>query len=148
MKPHPYLRAYMAGALVPTIIVMFIACVYAFLRFGLRIPFAVERGLVFPIAFVPNIWGLWNMLFVKVHQRHGWSLGAHGAVLPCILGPLGFLVASLLSMLAVQGNTLVYFQAITVPYAAIAIGVICGIIIYYFVWKYVVGYLNEVVGVA
>ena len=147
MKPHPYLRAYMAGTLVPTIMVMFIACAYAFLRFGLGMPFAVEKGLVFPLAFVPNLWGVWNVLFVKFHQRHTWSLGAHGAVLPCILAPLGLLLASLFSVLAVRGSALVYFHAVTVPYAAIAAGIACGIVIYYFVWKYVVGFLNEVVGV-
>jgi hypothetical protein len=148
MKPHPYLRAYMAGTLVPTIVVMLIACAYAFLRFGLHMPFAVEKGLVFPLAFVPNIWGVWNVLFVKLHQRHAWSLGAHGAALPCILAPLGFLLASGLSMLAVRGSSLVYLQAITIPYAAIAVAIVCGMAIYYLVWKYVVGFLNEVVGVA
>jgi len=148
MKPHPYLRAYMAGTLVPTIFVMLIACAYAFLRFGLGMPFAVEKGLVFPLAFVPNLWGAWNVLFVKLHQRHTWSLGAHGAVLPCILAPLGFLLASLFSVLAVRGGALVYFHAVTVPYAAIAAVIACSIMLYYFVWKYVVGFLNEVVGVA
>ncbi|ABF41100.1 hypothetical protein Acid345_2099 [Candidatus Koribacter versatilis Ellin345] len=148
MKPHPYLRAYMAGALIPTFVVMIIACAYAFFRFGLRISFPVEKGLVFPLAFVPNLWGVWNVLFVKVHQRHAWSLGAHGALLPCLLAPLGLLTASLLGIIALRGNSLDYFQAITIPYAAVAIAIACAIVLYYFVWKYFVAFLNAVVGVA
>lgn len=148
MKPHPYLRAYMAGALVPTIVIMFIACAYALIRFGLQLPVAIEKGIVFPVAFIPNLWGIWNVLYTKLHERHAWSLGAHGALLPFVLAPLGLLVATSLGLVELRGGLLVYVQAIHVPYSAVLVGFSCALIVYYFVWKYIVRYLNEVVELA
>jgi len=40
------------------------------------------------------------------------------------------------------------FNAITVPYALIAVGFCFGIAVYYLVWKYIVGFLNGVLGIA
>jgi hypothetical protein len=83
-----------------------------------------------------------------MHQRHAWKIGVHGAILPCLLAPLGFLVASLLSMLAVRGHSVVYFESVSIPYTAIAVGLVCAMVLYYVVWKYVVSFLNDAVGVA
>jgi hypothetical protein len=52
--------------------------VYACFRFYFEVPsqFIVEmparpleRGLVFPMAVVPNIWGFWNMLYLAVRSQ-------------------------------------------------------------------------------
>ncbi len=148
MKPHPYLRAYMAGTFIPTLVVMFIACAYAVIRFGTNFPIAIERGIVFPVAFVPNLWGIWNVMFLKIHQRHAWPLGAHGALLPFVLAPLGLAVAGVLSLVSFRGASLIYMNAVMIPYGALAAGVCCAVILYYFVWKYLVSFLNDAVGIA
>lgn len=148
MKPHPYLRAYMAGALTPTIVLMFIACGYALIRFGLHLPIAIEKGIVFPVAFVPNLWGAWNVFYVALHRKHAWPLGAHGALLPFVLVPLGLLVGTTFGLIELRQNVLVYVQGLFIPYHAIFIAFCCALILYYFVWKYLVGYLNRVVEIA
>jgi hypothetical protein len=69
MRPHPYLRAYMAGIVVPTLFLLVIMTVYAVFAFYLEVPsqFVLEmpapplqRAIVFPMAVVPNLWGVWN----------------------------------------------------------------------------------------
>ena len=42
---------------------------------------------------------------------------------------------------------LVFFQAFTLPYAFFATGFLCALIVYYLVWKYLVGFFNEVLGI-
>jgi len=145
MKSHPYLRAYMAGALVPTIFVMLVVCAYTIIRYGMHVPFAIEKGIIFPVAFVPNLFGVWNV----VHTRfHGLPLGVHGALLPFILGPCGLWVAYCVGLAELHQGALVYFGAIRVPYGLVAVGFICALVVYYLVWKYLVGFLNELVGIA
>src|SRR5688572_853670 len=94
MKPHPYLRAYMAGIVVPTIALIAIMAVYVSQRyyfevssqFVIPLPSApLDRAIVFPLAVVPNLWGAWNMLYLALRRRVRWSLGLHGALLPLIL---------------------------------------------------------------
>ncbi len=148
MKPHPYLRAYMAGILIPTIVIMFVAVAYALIRFGLHLPIAIERGIVFPVAFVPNLWGLWNILFLRIHREHAWPIGPHGALLPFLLVPLGLLVGTALGLIELQKTFLVYVQGISVSYSAMLVGFCCALILYYIVWKYLVAYLNHVIEVA
>jgi hypothetical protein len=41
-----------------------------------------------------------------------------------------------------------WFQAVSVPYALIAAGFCCGVAVYYLVWKYIVGFVNRVFGIA
>jgi len=148
MKPHPYLRAYMAGALAPTVFVMLVVCGYAFIRYGLHLPFAIEKGIIFPVAFVPNLYGIWNVIYLKLHQRHWLSLGVHGALLPIVIGPCGLAVATWVGLLRCQAGALIYFDTFRVPYALVGVAFLCGLIAYYLVWKYVVGFLNAVVGIA
>jgi hypothetical protein len=148
MKPHSYLRAYMAGALVPTVFVMFVVCAYAFIRYGLGLPFAIEKGIIFPVAFVPNLFGFWNVVYTKLPQKHRIALGIHGALLPFVLAPLGLLVATSVGLARFGGGNLIYFDAIRVPYAVVGTGFICALIVYYLVWKHLVGCLNEIVRIA
>lgn len=148
MKPHPYLRAYMAGALAPTFIAMLVVCAYTFIRYGMKVPFAIEKAIIFPVVFVPNLFGIWNALFLKLHQRRWLSLGVHGALLPFVFAPCGLAIAAWAGLARCQAGALIYFEAIRVPYALIVVGFLCALIVYYLLWKYVVGFLNEVVGIA
>ena len=133
MNQHVYLRAYMAGAVVPTIFLLVVATVFTIARYVYDVPVPVERVIVFPMAVVPNIWGLWNVLFVALRTRLHLSLGLHGALLPILLAPLGIVVTSLLKF------TIPGFAAHFFPVAAPA-----ALILYYFAWKYLVGFLNRV----
>jgi hypothetical protein len=137
MKQHTYLRAYMAGIVVPTIFLLSIMSGYCILRYVYNFPVPVERVIVFPMAVVPNLWGLWNMLFVAQRSRLHLSIGLHGAALPILLGPLGFLLTRILDFPI--PNFVAHAFPIVAPVALIA---------YYLVWKYVVGFLNGAVEVA
>jgi len=65
MNQHIYLRAYMAGVVVPTIFLLVVATVFTIARYVYDVPVPVERVIVFPMAVVPNVWGLWNVLFLS-----------------------------------------------------------------------------------
>lgn len=149
MNQHPYLRAYMAGIAVPTIFLLVVATVFTLARYVYNIPVPVERVIVFPMAFVPNVWGLWNILFVASRARLHHSLGLHGAVLPFLLGPLGYLVARMLDFpihnIVVQAFPIAAQVAQLVHYL---IAAMVGMIIYYLAWKYLVGFLNGVLGLS
>ena len=92
MKPHPYLRAYMAGIVVPTMFLLIIVSVYAYNRYYFEgssqfvIPLPgepLDRAIMFPMAVVPNVWGAWNMLYLALRSRFRWALGIHGASYRC-----------------------------------------------------------------
>ena len=88
MNQHIYLRAYMAGIVVPTIFLLIVATVFTIARYIHNVPVPVERVIVFPMAVVPNAWGLWNLLFVALCSRRQLSIGLWGALLPLLLAPL------------------------------------------------------------
>ena len=133
MTSHPYLRAYLAGIAVPTVLLLvalggFLAAHFA----GGRVP--VERLLVFPMAVVPNLWGLWNILYVALRRRRRWPIGLHGAALPFLLLPAGLLLAQALEI------------AVYTP-ARVATLFPVALIVYYLAWKHAVGFLNRLLGV-
>jgi hypothetical protein len=137
MKQHTYLRAYMAGIVVPTIFLLVVMTGYCVLRYVYNFPVPVERVIVFPMAVVPNLWGLWNMLFVALRSRLQLSIGLHGALLPILLSPFGM---AMLGILNVSVPDLVaHALPIAAPIALIA---------YYLAWKYAVAFLNQAVEVA
>lgn len=133
MNKHAYLRAYMAGIAVPTIFLLAVATGFTVARYVYHIPVPIERVIVFPMAVVPNAWGLWNVLFLALRDRLPWSLGLHGALLPILLAPLGIVVASLLN-----------FQIPGIAARVFPILAPVALIVYYFAWKYFVGFLNRV----
>ena len=144
MQPHPYLRAFMAGIVVPTIFLLVTMTVYACFRFYLEVPsqfvlampsWPLARAIVFPMAIVPNAWGLWNMLHLAMRPRLRLSIGLHGAILPLILIPGGILLARLLDVFGIQ-----LFYAL--PIIPVGMGV------YYLAWKFLVGFLNQEMGIA
>jgi len=136
MNQHPYLRAYMAGIVVPTIFLLVVATVFTIARYVYNIPVPVERVIVFPMAVVPNAWGLWNVLFVALRSRLQLSIGLHGTLLPILLAPLSIVVVSLLFPIP---NFVVHAFPIAAP---------VGLIVYYLAWKYLVGFLNRVLELA
>ncbi|HEV1992900.1 MAG TPA: hypothetical protein VGR03_01060 [Candidatus Acidoferrum sp.] len=137
MNQHTYLRAYLAGIAVPTVFLLVIMSGYCVLRYVYDFPVPVERVIVFPMAIVPNLWGLWNILFIALRSRWRLSIGLHGALLPILLAPLGLVVASLLNFPAFAFASRVW--PIATPVA---------LIVYYFAWKYIVGFLNRVQEIA
>jgi hypothetical protein len=137
MKQHAYLRAYMAGIVVPTIFLLVVMTGYCVLRYVYNFPVPVERIIVFPMAVVPNLWGLWNMLFVALRSRWHLSIGLHGALLPILLGPFGMVMLGILNVSV--PDLVAHALPIAAPIALIA---------YYLAWKYVVAFLNQVVEVA
>jgi hypothetical protein len=144
MRPHPYLRAYLAGIAVPTAFLLVIMTVSAVFRFYLEVPSQfvlatpappLERAIVFPMAIVPNLWGVWNMLHLKIRSRWAVPLGVWGALLPLLLFPGGVTLARLLDVFTIQWT--------------LALGVIpIGMAVYYLAWKLLVAFLNEEVGIA
>ena len=143
MRPHPYLRAYMAGIVVPTLFLLVIMSVYAYHRYYLEVPSQfvfglparpLVRAIVFPMAVVPNLWGVWNMLHLALRRRVAISLALHGALLPLLLIPGGVALASLLDVFTIQ----LRFALPVIP---------IGMAVYYLVWKHAVGFLNQEVGI-
>jgi len=148
MNPHPYLRAYMGGIFVPTLVFPFILAVFVVLRLVMHAPFALERFLVFPLALVPTLFGVWNMLYLATHQRTHMPLGAYGAALPLVGAPIGAIIASCLGFLQFGDKGATYFQSVTVPYALLPLFLLAAMAVYYLVWKYIVGFLNRALGIA
>lgn len=133
MPSHPYLRAYMAGLVVPSVAVCLVALAVAAF-FGSVSP-QIERAMIFPMAINPAAWGVWNMLHVWLRNRQQRiPIQWHGAILALLLVLAGTALARFLeiSFVTVKGAALV-----TLPTVAA----------YYFIWKYVVRFLNELLDV-
>ena len=144
MRPHPYLRAYMAGIVVPTLILLVSMTVFACFHFYFEVPSQfvlemparpLERAIVFPMAIVPNLWGLWNMLYLAVRSRVRLPLGLHGALLPLFLIPGGVALARVLDVFTIQ----LHYALPIIP---------IGMAVYYLAWKFAVEFLNEEMGIA
>ena len=148
MNTHPYLRASMAGTLVPTLVLPLLLVAFIVLRLGMQITFPIERGLVFPMALVPGLWGLWNVLWEWSRERTRLPVGVHGAFLPLLMLPAGAFIATHAGVLVMAATSVTWFNAITVPYALIALFLAVAMTAYYLVWKYVVGFVNRVLGIA
>ena len=76
MNTHPYLRAFLAGILVPTLVLPLLLLAFIVLRLGMQISFPIERGLVFPMALVPGLWGIWSMLWQASRETHSSAIGS------------------------------------------------------------------------
>ena len=144
MRTHPYLRAYMAGIVVPTMFLLVVATVDVYHRyyfevssqFVLGIPaLPLDRALLFPMAIVPNAWGLWNMAHLALRSRVRLPLGVHGSLLVVLLMPAGVILAQTVDAFTIQWG-------LALPMLPI------GMAVYYLGWKYVVGFLNAEIGIA
>lgn len=148
MNTHPYLRSFLAGAFFPTLGLPVMLIGYIVIRFMFHVPFPIERGLVFPLALVPTTWALWNMLWLRTHAQTNLSLAVHGMLLPFVLLPAGTVIASCLGILQLGSSGVTWFGSCQVPYALIVPCFLAALAGYYLVWKYVVGFLNRVLGIA
>jgi hypothetical protein len=134
MDQHKYLRAYMAGIVVPTIVLVIGVTAFCIARYVYDLPVPIERLMIFPMAVVPNLWGLWNILYLALRPRWQHPIGLHGALLPFLLAPLGIVLTSLLNF-SIPGFVIRIFP-ILAPLS---------LIVYYLAWKYLVGSLNRIV---
>ena len=145
MNTHPYLRAYMAGISVPTPLLLLALTLFSIARFVYNVPVPVERVIIFPMAIIPNLFGVWNVLYLVSRSRL--ALGIYGAILPFILAPLGFFLARALGFLKVTSYGLIYFDVVKIQYVHLAIVFPAVLVVYYLVWKYLVGFFNQVAGI-
>src|SRR5271154_873347 len=99
MNNHPYLRAYMAGLSVPTPLLLVALTLFSVARFVYNVPIPVERVIIFPMAVIPNLFGLWNMLHLALRPRTNLPLGIYGAILPFVIAPAGFFLGRSLGFL-------------------------------------------------
>jgi hypothetical protein len=137
MNKHPYLRAYLAGIAFPTMFLLIAMSGYAVLRYVCNVPVPIERLIVFPMAVVPNVWGLWNVIYASFGGRYHLPLGVFGGALPLLLAPCGYVVLRLF--------------AIAVPHEVLSVAALAlpvGLVVYYLVWKHFVGFLNAELGIA
>ena len=144
MRSHPYLRAYMAGIVVPSLFLLVAASIDVYHKYYFEvsnqfvIPLAsrpLERAILLPMAVVPSAWGLWNMLYLRIQERIRWSLGLHGALLVIVLIPGGIGLART-------------FEAFTIQWQFALPMFPIGMAVYYLAWKYIVGFLNAEMGIA
>ena len=147
MNTHPYLRAFLAGAFVPTLGLPLMLTGFIIVRLALQVPFPLERGLVFPMALVPSLWAVWNMLWLGSSSRTHLSIGAHGALLPLLLMPGGAILATCLGILQLGANGVTWFNSLFVPYLWLAPCFCAALAGYYLLWKYVVGFVNRTLGI-
>lgn len=148
MIAHPYLRAFLAGLFIPTLIMPILLAAFLVLNMTVQSPIPIERGLIFPMALVPTVWGLWSVLWQRTHPQTHLPLGAHGAILPFLMLPAGTAIAKLAGVITLGPGSVLWFQAVHIPYAFIAVGFAAGVAIYYLVWKYIVGFLHGALGIA
>lgn len=133
MTRHPYIRAYMAGIFLPTILILIAMVAFTFFRYVFDVPVPVERVIVFPLAIIPNAWGLWNVIHLRLAPRM--PLGLFGAILPFLLVPGGYVL-----------TRLVHFDIPTILLHIAPYAFPISLAIYYLLWKHVVGSLNAIVG--
>lgn len=136
MKPYPYLRAYMAGITIPTVMLIFLITGFIFARYAYGLSNPIERMIVFPMAIVPNLWGLWNMLFLRL-RRHGYlPIGFHGAILAALQSSIAL---GLFKLIDFEMPEFIW-RAWPFAFPVIAIG-------FYLVWKHVVSFFNTLLGI-
>jgi hypothetical protein len=148
MNTHPYLRAYMAGIFLPSLGLLVVLTAFILTRLVLQVPIPIERVIIFPMALVPNLFGLWNIVYVCSRPHRHLSIGLHGVLLPVIMIPAGAAAAACGGFLTIGAHGFTWFHAISIPYFLIAPWFLVVIAIYYLVWKYVVGFFNQMLGIA
>jgi hypothetical protein len=130
---HPYLRAYMSGIALPTMVVPFVLIGLS-LQNSTTHAFHIEDVLVFPIGLVPNAWGLWNLLYVWLRRHREIPIGVYGAGLAVLLAPLAF------GLQLALGKMLWTTELFAVGFPA-------GLVVYYLTWRFVVARFNDLLGI-
>jgi len=130
---YPYLRAFMAGITLPTMVVPAIIALVSMQHSSVR-PFHLEDVVFFPVGLVPSAWGLWNILYVRLRRHRDVPLGVFGAALLIPLGLAGYAIQTALGKMIWTNEVLV-------------VGVPIAIVFYYLAWKHIVRRLNDLLGV-
>lgn len=133
MRTYRYLRAYLAGIAVPTAFLLLFVTGFAVARHLGAVPGPAERVIIFPMAVLPNLWGVWNMLYAWLAPRRRIPIGLYGAVLPLIVGPSAVVLSHVMG---------VDLPNLAVRLFPVALAVVAAA--YYLLWKYLVRLLNEV----
>ena len=144
MKTHPYLRAYIAGIVIPTIAVPCGLVLFVIARFIFEDPIPIERVLIFPMALIPTFFGLWNMLYMRLKTGRYLPIGLHGAILPLIFIPLGMTGAVILRFLSIGAKEIVWFDTLHIPYTLFIPWIAVIVAVYYLLWKYLVAFFNRI----
>jgi hypothetical protein len=71
----------MAGVLLPTWALLIVLSPYVVAHAMYRTPPGLDRAIVFPMAVLPNVWGLWNVLYVCLRLRQRVPIGVFGPIL-------------------------------------------------------------------
>ena len=148
MTTHPYLRAFLAGVFVPTLILPGMLLLFLIVHYAYQPSFPVEHALIFPMSLIPVSWGLWNVLWKWSNASTHLPVGVHGAILPVLLLPTGAFVGTASGIVHLGPANATWFQTIQVPYAVIGLFFAAALAAYYLVWKYIVGFVNRTLGIA
>jgi hypothetical protein len=127
----------MAGVTVPSVFLLFVFVVFCVIRLAYNPEFPVERVMVFPLALVPAIWGVWNMVYLAMHTRRYIPLGCHGALVPVVLVPVALWTARAFGI----------ELTLSASWTIVAVALPLLMIVYYLAWKFLVGFLNESLGI-
>lgn len=136
MKTYPYLRAYMAGITIPTIFLIVIMAVFTVARHVVDVSVSIERVIVFPMAIVPNLWGLWNILYIWLRRYRYLPIGFHGALLALVQAAIVFVFTRILDFEIPQ------FAIQAFPFAFPIV-----VAVFYLVWKHIVAFFNAILGI-
>ena len=121
MNTHPYLRAYMAGIVAPSVALLIALTVFILTRLVFHVPVPIERVIIFPMAVIPTAFGLWNMLYVCSRPHRNLPIGLHGALLPLILVSIGSVAAVLGGFLVIGSQGVTLLGAVSVPYSVVVV---------------------------
>lgn len=126
----------MAGITVPTILLIFIVAAFFIARQGFGVFFSIEQIIVFPMAVVPNLWGVWNILYIRLRRHRYISIGLHGALLALVQALAGFGFTRMVDF-EIPG-----FISSVFPYSFPVL-----VIVFYLVWKHLVAFFNAILGI-
>jgi hypothetical protein len=123
----------MAGVLLPNLFLLIGVLLLVLLHPVYTMPAPFEKFVIFPMAVVPNLWGIWNTLFIAMALKRWIPMGAWGALLPFIIlaSALGLERALDISVFTIKDT--MFVLPVAVP-------------VYYLIWKYAVRFFNRVVG--
>ena len=116
-------------------------------RFVFEVPVPIERVIVFPMALIPNLFGVWNMLYVglrshsRLVDRRAWCTAA---VCPHPVGPH---TGHRTRIVQIDQDGVEAFQAVRLPFSTGVFVLPVVVVVSYLVWKYIVGFLNDLVGI-
>ena len=149
MNPHPYLRAYLAGVFVPTLVLALDSChLHHCCALCLGVPFPIERFIIFPMSVVPRSSASGTCftsarMRAPICPRSSWRHPAFPWAshrrfqLPIVLACWQF---------GAERRHLVS-GPVNFPTRSSPCGFLAGVAFYYLVWKYIVGFLNRVLGI-